>query len=117
MEDAHHADAMTPELLAWLRGLIASGNERLFYKTKEWRLMRREVLKLDKGECQRCKRQGKYEAASMVHHVIPLTERPDLALSIWHEGKRQLLSLSDQCHEIEHHHRHEQKEPLTPERW
>ena len=109
--------AMTQQFLNWLKAIIADGKEKLFYKTSEWQATRKDVLALDKGECQRCKAMGKYERATMVHHVIPLKERPDLALSIWHYGRRQLLSLSDQCHEIVHGHRHEPKEPLTPERW
>ena len=88
-----------------------------FYKSRTWRKKRAEVLSLDKHECQHCRQRGRYRAASMVHHVLELKHRPDLALDIWHGDKRQLLSLCDPCHEQVHNNRHEPRAPLTPERW
>lgn len=34
----------TPGFLEWLRGVIADGNERAFYKTGVWQRTRRDVL-------------------------------------------------------------------------
>ena len=108
---------MSPELLLKLKSWIASGDPRPFYRTHAWKKKRREVLDIDKHECQFCKAKGFYEPANTVHHVKCLTERPDLALSVYDGDERQLISLCRKCHEEEHEHRHEKKEPLTEERW
>lgn len=39
--------------------------------------------------------------AQMVHHIIPITERPDLALNL-----SNLRALCYECHEREHPERH-----------
>ena len=88
-----------------------------FYKSQAWERRRLKVLQLDHYECQHHKQRGQYRRANTVHHVLELKDRPDLALSIWHEGKRQLLSLCKDCHEEVHGYRHQTAEPLTPERW
>ncbi len=108
---------MDPYFYQWLLELIKADNVLPFYHTREWKRVRLKVLELDHRECQECRAKGIYERATLVHHVIELRVRPDLALSIFYEGKRQLISLSDPCHEIVHEHRHSQPEPLTPERW
>jgi len=95
-----------------------------FYESPEWRRLSKEVLEEDKHECQICKTKGKYERATMVHHVKPREEFPELALSktyIDEHGniKRNLISVSRRCHEEECHPdrlRHT-KPPLTEERW
>ncbi|MGI6634192.1 MAG: HNH endonuclease [Christensenellales bacterium] len=88
-----------------------------FYKSMEWERLRLQVLRMDHFECQRHKERGRYKRANTVHHVLELKDRPDLATSIWHEGKRQLISLCKECHEEVHGYRTKTKEPLTPERW
>ena len=54
--------------------------------------------------------------ANIVHHIIPIKERPDLALDI-----NNCISLSFEAHEIiEERHRwswRKKKKPLTKERW
>ena len=98
--------------------------KKSFYESKEWRALRKEVLKADKYECQVCKAKGKYERATIVHHVKHLDEHPELALERYYmdeHGKkqRQLISVSKDCHENECHPerlRHTKK-PLTKERW
>lgn len=112
---------MTEEFLLKLRQWIAKGEAHRFYRTWLWRKTRRFILEKDKHECQVCKAKGLYEPATMVHHVQYLEKHPDLAVSEYyeHDGvkRRQLISLCCKCHEEEHDHRHEKKEPLTKERW
>lgn len=111
--------------LEQIRQWVADGNELDFYRSYDWKKRRREVLALDKHECQRCKARGRYSKATMVHHVKHLRDRPDLALSVWDiqpDGTkvRQLVSLCDRCHDEEHPERmkqYQKKEPLTKERW
>ena len=108
-----------------IRGWVADGNELAFYTCYDWKKKRREVLALDRHECQKCKSRGKYSRATMVHHIKHLRARPDLALSIWDmrpDGtkERQLVSLCDDCHAEEHPEQMKQykpKEQVTVERW
>ena len=90
---------------------------KTFYKSMAWERKRMEVLAMDHYECQLCKQHGRYRKANTVHHVIELKRRPDLATSIWNNGKRQLISLCRDCHEKVHGHRRIYTQPLTPERW
>lgn len=108
---------MDIKLQAWLNELIEDGDLSPFYWTKAWRRIRRAVLKMDRHECQECKRRGKYTRATLVHHINELKDRPALALTIEYEGKRNLESLCNPCHERTHNHRQEVKPPLTEEWW
>ena len=113
---------MQEQIKQWL----ADSNDLAFYVSYDWKKKRREVLAMDKYECQVCKARGRYNRATMVHHVKHLRDRPDLALSIWDvdpDGKkvRQLVSLCDDCHAAEHPEQLKRykpkKKPLTEERW
>lgn len=70
-----------------------------FYATAAWRRVRRAALNRDGGMCQICMqrmRDGygiRPRRAEMVHHRIPVRERPDLALDL-----DNLVSLCNQCH-------------------
>ncbi len=94
-----------------------------FYELKEWRKLRKEVLKLDKYECQMCKDIGLYKKSDTVHHINYVKLHPELALSKYYvdsEGnmKRNLVSLCHNCHEKAHNYRQKQiSKPLTEERW
>jgi len=116
-------DNMTDAQILKLNHLIENNNADAFYHWKEWERLRLEVLRLDHNECQICKAKGKYRRAIIVHHVKHLKDRPDLALSIWHNGERQLVSVCKQCHEDLHpervmQYRYEKKAAsLTEERW
>lgn len=100
-------------------------NPQVFYTSYAWKQKRREVLALDKFECQYCKARGRYRPATMVHHVKHLRDRPDLALSIWDiqpDGtrERQLISLCYSCHEKLHPkilRQYRKKVPITSEKW
>ena len=93
-----------------------------FYVWGKWNAVRRKVLQMDHGECQRCKAKKKYTKANTVHHVNSVKRHPDLALEIcyeWHGvRKRNRFSLCHDCHEAVHGYRKpEDKKPLTEERW
>ena len=100
-----------------------SGHEAKFYSWGEWRKLRQAVLSLDHWECVRCRSRGRYSRAVLVHHVQHLTDRPDLALSIFDPatGQRQLVSVCKACHEELHPESLREtpaaKPPLTQERW
>ena len=68
-----------------------------FYKSPEWQHKRKTILKRDGYSCRECARYGKTESANTVHHVMPLSDRPDLKLD-----SRNLISLSDYDHERMH---------------
>lgn len=74
-----------------------------FYHSAKWKRVRAQALSRDQGMCQACMerfRQGtgiRPRRAQMVHHVIPLEERPDLALDL-----NNLRSLCYECHNREH---------------
>lgn len=107
--------------LAELRELLNAGDGHAFYSWPEWRRLRREVLKLDNRECQVCKRRGVYSRAVIVHHVQHLRDRPELALSVYDGGQRQLEAVCKSCHEALHPESQRQyapgAPPLTAERW
>ena len=75
---------MTAVQLIRLRKLIEDGCEERFYSWQVWRRLSHTVrTRIDRNECQACKRRGKYAPAEIVHHVKHLQDRPDLALSIY----------------------------------
>lgn len=68
-----------------------------FYARKEWRRKRAVILKRDDYQCRECKRYGKPTPADEVHHVLPISERPDLRLV-----NNNLLSLCREHHDLMH---------------
>jgi 5-methylcytosine-specific restriction endonuclease McrA len=74
-----------------------------FYHSGTWKEMRKQRLEIDGGFCVECMAEvergerKKPRRATMVHHVLPITERPDLALDITN-----LRSLCDMHHNREH---------------
>ena len=100
-----------------IAALIHAGRIKLFYKRKEWRRKRRQILRRDNYECQRCKREGEQAQATCVHHKKHLDKHPELALV-----DSNLESLCDACHNQEHPEKLkrveiDRKEYITPERW
>ena len=113
---------MTDTQLEFIRNCIKINNLHAFYNSPDWRHLRRDVLAMDKQECQMCKKRGKYTRATTVHHVNYVKVHPELALSIYYtwQGvqKRNLLSLCHDCHEEVHGYRKPaRQQPLTEERW
>lgn len=101
----------------WVLQLIANGNLHSFYTSREWKRLRREVLKHQRRRCWDCahKAPAVNKRGVIVHHVKPLRERPDLALSEYDEaGNINLICLCASCHWDRHHKR---AAPATPERW
>lgn len=74
-----------------------------FYHRKEWKRIRKDALQRDGGMCRDCMDRMRLETgykpnrATMVHHIIPRSERPDLELVL-----ENLISLCDSCHEVRH---------------
>ncbi len=105
---------------------IAKGNVMAFYKSTDWKIIREKRLKIDKYTCQfflgkwndgiHFPEHIKIVRANTVHHIIPIKERPDLALDI-----NNMVSLSFEAHEIiEERHRwtwRKKKKPITKEMW
>jgi 5-methylcytosine-specific restriction protein A len=100
-----------------IRNLIATGRIVLFYKRGGWKRKRRQILRRDHYECQKCKREGRYSRAQCVHHIEHIEDSPDLALADYN-----LESLCNACHNEEHPEKLkrvevDRKEHITPERW
>ena len=105
---------------------IAKGNTDKFYNSTDWDELREKVLARDKGICQfflgkwndekHFPKTIKIVKADTVHHIIPIKERPDLALDI-----NNCISLSFEAHEIiEDRHRwtwRKKKKLITEEKW
>ena len=87
--------------------------EHKFYKTKEWRKKRLEILSRDNYECQHCKRDGKQSQAQTVHHIVHLRDDRSLALT-----DDNLISLCNACHNVEHPEKlKKNKAEIHEERW
>lgn len=118
----------TKELVSWIEHLISINSLDRFYHSKYFRQVKREVLREQHYECQRCKEHGKLtivketkKRSGVVHHVKYVREHPELALSKYYidnKGIKQknLLALCNECHEIVHD-RFSISEPLNEERW
>lgn len=68
-----------------------------FYWSKEWRKLRKEAIKRDKGECQHCKAKGIYTKGTEIHHIKEVKDHPGLALEL-----ANLLTLCKECHNKVH---------------
>ncbi|MDD3212197.1 MAG: HNH endonuclease signature motif containing protein [Eubacteriales bacterium] len=74
-----------------------------FYGAKAWRQIRKQAMLRDHGMCVECLREFaqcsrvRPRHATVVHHIIPRTERPDLALCL-----ANLESLCDDHHAKKH---------------
>lgn len=86
-------------------------NKLKIYKSSRWQKLRLEQLERDHYECQRCKHNGKYKnidglrrytRATLVHHDFRVEQFPQYAYKPFVNGKRNLYSLCQSCHEIEH---------------
>lgn len=108
-------DLMTPNFLSWLKELLRDNRIKEFYWTKEWRLIRKMRRRIDNNECQRCKREGRYSPAEMVHHKKEVRFFPDLALNL-----ENTECLCNACHNREHPeklHGFKKKKFENEERW
>lgn len=104
-------------MITYLNKLIEQGQLKRFYKLGVWKRKRKQILKRDNHECQRCKAEGRYGRATIVHHIKHLEDRPDLALD-----DNNLTSRCDACHNKDHPEKLKKievikRERITPERW
>src|SRR5665647_236628 len=86
---------------------MTNDETRLFYESRFWRRLRREVLIEDRYECQVCKAKGFYTKGNTVHHTNYIKLHPELALEKFYkddEGniKRNLITLCHDHHEEIH---------------
>lgn len=90
--DAKGMGTMTS--LGWGRFVITY-KQQGWYKKAAHRKWRRLVMQRDNWVCQECLRRGRITPATEAHHIIPLEDRPDLALDVDNgEG------LCRKCHEL-----------------
>lgn len=68
--------------------------EQEFLHTTAWRRLRVIALRRDHYLCQACLRKGRITIATEVHHVLPRSTHPELALVL-----DNLESLCWTCHE------------------
>lgn len=95
------------------------------YKTKQWKDIRQEVFNLDHNECVRCNHTLFYKKGEktltkpvLVHHIYPAKDYPQYQYQIWVNGKRNLVSLCNDCHEELHGRKFNPTEHFTnEERW
>lgn len=95
----------------WIKELISSGNVILFYNTRQWYELRERKKAIEHHECERCRKQGRYNPCEAVHHKLYLRDRPDLALDI-----NNLECLCKECHYKEHH-KYKRNKQINKERW
>lgn len=88
-----------------------------FYHTAAWKAAAAERMRLDNYLCCDCLERyrnggrGRVRDAEVVHHVIPRSERPDLALDI-----QNLRSLCKKCHNQRHPEKGQSREAEKPQR-
>ena len=72
-----------------------------FYKSKEWKHVREQVMTRDGRLCQDCLKQGRIVPAEEVHHIIELTQHniTDPAISLNFDN---LVALCRECHRGRH---------------
>lgn len=112
---------------------ILLGNSLKFYKSKEWKHKRLEIIERDNHECQYCKELGKLTIENKVdtiadsedqaktplevHHIEELKSKPELGLD-----DDNLITLCINCHNVEHERfgseaKHNKIAEDIPERW
>ena len=68
-----------------------------FYRSAKWRKKRTVVLARDQYRCVECKKYGRIREATIVHHIKPYEEYPELAFV-----SSNLESLCAACHAKAH---------------
>lgn len=81
------------EVSAMTYGCDRGGSMAFKHKGIRWERKRTAVLKRDEYLCQVCKRYGKTEEASPVHHIYPVETHPQYAYESWN-----LISLCNKHH-------------------
>ena len=77
------------------------GEQIAFYSSPAWKNLREYIKKERGGLCEMCLRRGKYTAATLVHHIKPVTAEnvndPEITLN-----PENLMALCDDCHAAIH---------------
>lgn len=74
-----------------------------FYHSAAWRRLRQLIISRQGGMCYYCMEKmrlgilKKPRRATLVHHIVPYKERPDLALD-----ENNLVAVCFKCHEEKH---------------
>lgn len=72
-----------------------------FYSSPAWKNIRKTVLKERGGLCEMCLKNGIYRAATLVHHIVPVTgenvNNPEITLN-----ESNLMALCVDCHAAIH---------------
>lgn len=110
----------------WILDMIArNGDCAEFYTSGHWRKCRKAVRKNQHNECwchlhpdqfpHLAGRPPEIRRGNTVHHLYPVRERPDLALSeTAPDGSQNLICICESCHG---HIHHPSDVPDIPERW
>ena len=113
-------------LAAWIRELAGEDKLYRFYKTDEWKALRREVMEDHGYTCSMCEERGKLSKADTVHHEYEVREHPHMALTRYVDdpstGERRevLHPLCNRCHNEIHDRTFKGNEPkpqLNEEKW
>ncbi|WP_283718930.1 HNH endonuclease [Clostridium perfringens] len=72
-------------------------DEQAFYNSKEWHVVRFNIITRDLGLCKVCLSKNRIKVADVVHHIIELKESRELGLRT-----SNLLSLCNSCHQEIH---------------
>lgn len=120
----------TNELVMWINYLYSIGRIDKFYHSKYFKRVKKEVLREQHYECQRCKEVGKLrivkptiKRSGVVHHVKEVKEYPELAISKYYHDElgrkhKQLIVLCNDCHEIVHERAYKREPKFNnEERW
>ena len=68
------------------------------YGTKQWKALRKQKMQLNPlCECDHCIKNDACLEAQLVHHIIPVEQRPDLLLEMTN-----LMSVTHECHKRIH---------------
>lgn len=81
----------SPEETQWREEQIA------FYSTVAWKNLREYILKERGGLCEECLKRGVYKAATLVHHIKPVTAQNvhDTNITL---NPDNLMALCTDCH-------------------
>ncbi|HBE9669900.1 TPA: HNH endonuclease [Clostridioides difficile] len=100
-----------------LKELILIDRLDIFYRSTDWRKLRKKAIERDNYECQVCKKKKKVSKAECVHHIREIKEYPKGALKL-----NNLTSLCNLCHNEIHEkilkiNQEKKKKFFNTERW
>ena len=77
------------------------GEQIAFYSSPAWKNLRKAVLSERGHLCEMCLKKGIIQAATLVHHIVPVTAEnvTDPAITL---NKDNLMALCENCHAAVH---------------